>query len=167
MTMTGNSLGLALGVALSVVVAGSAASVPNDETKPWRKDNDCSWWLSAADGKSLRASIGPSSDGVVLTIADPAFATWSQSDRIKVELRLDHDVKRRVLTKGWVTRGEGYAMFGVFMSADALRKMADASALELRRKGKVVVEQKLSGTPSKAELLDCLPGPSSGPSDSE
>lgn len=135
--------------------------------KPWRKDNDCLWWLSGADGKSLRASIEQDADGVGLTIADPAFKTWSEVDRIKVELRFDHDAKRRVTTKGWVTRGEGYAMFGLNLSADALGKLGGATTLELRRNGKVVVEQQLSATPTKAELLACVPVPSTGPSDSE
>jgi hypothetical protein len=93
--------------------------------------------------------------------------TWSEVDRIKVELRFDRDTKRRVVTKGWVTRGEGYAMFGLYLNAAALRKIAGAARLELRRQGKVVVEQRLSATPNKVELLACLPRPSTGPSDSE
>ena len=88
------------------------------------------------------------------------------SDRIKVELRFDRDAKRRVATDGWVTRGEGYAMFGLYLDAAALRKIAGATTLELRRHGKTVVELKLSGTPNEAELLACVPS-SSGQSDSE
>jgi hypothetical protein len=48
-----------------------------------------------------------------------------------------------------------------------LRKLGGAHSLELRRSGKLVVEQQLSATPTRAELLACLPGPSVGPSDSE
>ncbi|MCE9524256.1 MAG: hypothetical protein K8S25_17695 [Alphaproteobacteria bacterium] len=147
--------------------AAFAASEPATAAKPWTMDNDCSWWLSAADGKSHRASIGQSSDGVVLTISDPAFATWPQEDHIKVELRFDRNAKRRVATTGWVTRGEDYAMFGLFLNAAALRKIAGATTLELRRQGKVAVELQLSATPNKAELLACLPAPSTGHSDSE
>ena len=163
MRMTKSSLILVACVAL----AGAAASEPLAAAKPWTKENDCSWWLSGTDGKSLRASIEQSPDGVALTISDPAFGTWSEEDRIKVELRFDRDARRRVVTKGWVTRGDGYAMFGLYLNAAALRKIAGATRLELRRQGKVVVEQPLSATPGKAELIACLPRPSTGPSDSE
>ena len=145
---------------------GAAASEPAATAKPWRHDSECVWWLSQADGKGHRASIEQSADGVSLGISDPAFRTWSVSDRIKAELRFDRDAKRRVATDGWVTRGEGYAMFGLYLDAAALRKIAGATTLELRRHGKTVVELKLSGTPTEAELLACVPS-QSGPSDSE
>lgn len=163
MRMTRSSLILMVWVSLAgAAVAGAVAPA-----KSWTKDNDCSWWLAGADGKSHRASITRSSDGVLFSISDPAFVSWSDADLIQVELRFNRDAKRRVVTKGWVTRGEGYGMFGLYLDAAALRKTAGATTLEFRRQGKVIVEQKLSSTPNKSELLACLPGPSIGPSDSE
>lgn len=160
MRMTGSSLALVACLAL----AGVASAKSLAPAKSWKKDNVCSWWLAGADGKSHRASIKQSSDGVLFSLADPAFFTWSETDPVKVELRADHDDGRPVAVEGWVTRGADLGILGLYLDAVALRKIAGASALELRRDGRVVVEQVLRATPKESELLDCVP---TAPSDSE
>lgn len=157
MRMTGSSLALVACLAL----AGAASAKSLAPAKSWTKDNECSWWLAGADGKSHRASITQSSDGVLFSLSDPAFLTWSETDPVKVELRADHDDRRLVAVEGWVTRGAGFGMLGFYLEAPALRKIAGATALEFRREGRVVVEQLLRATPKEAELLACVPAASS------
>ena len=148
--------------------AATTAAAPAP-VKPWVKDKelDCDWWLSREDGHSLRASIGQSPDGLALTFGDLVFNTWPEAGRPKVELRFNGDPKRRVQTTGWATHGDGYAMFGLYLTKDALKKMGGATTLELRRKGKTVITLPLAATPSTAELIACIPPPSTGHSDSE
>ena len=157
MRLTGSSLVL---VAFAML-AGVAAAETVGPSKSWKKDNECSWWLAEADGKSHRASITRSSDGVLFSLSDPAFSTWSETDLVKVELRADHDDRRLVAAEGWVTRGAGFGMLGFYLEAPALRKIAGATVLEFRREGRVVVEQLLRATPKEAELLACVPAASS------
>ena len=161
------TIGNRLAFVLCLVLAGAALAKPAAPAKSWRKDNECSWWLAGADGKSHRASIAQSSDGVLFSLTDPAFASWSETDQIKVELRADHDDKRVVAAEGWVTRVAGYGMLGFYLEAEALTKVAGAGVLEVRRDRRVVVEQRLRATPKEAELLACVPVASSGSSDSE
>jgi len=157
MRMTGSSLALVACLAL----AGAALAKSLAPAKSWTKDNECSWWLAGADGKSHRASIAQSSDGVLFSLTDAAFASWSETDPIKVELRADRDDKRIVAAEGWVTRVAGYGMLGFYLEAEALAKVAGAGVLEVRRDGRVVVEQLLRATPKEAELLACVPTASS------
>jgi len=155
------------GVVLSACGDG-AVTVRAPEGKPWVKDNDCSWWLSGADGKSHRASITQGDDGLVLSVSDPAFTTWSDEDRPLVELRFNKDPKRQATAEGWVTHGgEGPSMFGLFLSEAALKAMADATTFELRRDGTLIVELPLVDTPNQADLEACVPPPNDGRSDSE
>lgn len=149
---------------LAFVVGGVVQAAP---TKPWERESECRWWLSGDDGKKLRASIGQSTDGVVLTVADPVFKSWSESDLHKVELRFNKDTKRKAVTEGWVSLGGGHAsMFGLYLDSDAMKAMDRATLLELRRDGVLAVELPLAGTPSQAELEGCVLPPSEH-SDSE
>jgi hypothetical protein len=126
--------------------------------KPWNKESECSWWLSADDGKSLRASIGQSPDGVVLTLSDLVFKTWSESEFHEVELRFNKDAKRKALAEGWVSLGGGHtSMFGVFLDIAAMKAMDRATLLEVRRAGALVMALPLAATPTKAELEGCVP----------
>ncbi len=163
MKTTGSSLPFVA----SLVLAGAALAKPAAPETSWKKDNECSWWLAGADGKSHRASIAQSSDGVLFSLTDPEIASWSETDLIKVELRADRDDKRVVAAEGWVTRGTGYGMLGFYLEAEALARVAGARVLEVRRDGRVVVEQLVRATPKKVELLACVPVASSGSSDSE
>lgn len=163
MRTTGSSLAFVA----SLVLVGAALAKPVAPAKSWTKVNECSWWLAEADGKSHRASIAQSSDGVLFSLTDAAFASWSETDQIKVELRADHDDKRVVAAEGWVTRVAEYGMLGFYLEAEALAKVAGAGVFELRRDGRVVAEQRLRATPKEAELLACVPVVSSGSSDSE
>ncbi len=155
------------GVVLSACGDG-AVTARAPEGKPWVKDNDCSWWLSGDDGKSHRASITQGEDGLLLSVSDRAFAAWPEEDRPLVELRFNRDPRRQATAEGWATHGsEGLAMFGLILSEEALRSMAEATMLELRRDGALVVELPLADTPSQAELEACVPPPYDGRSDSE
>jgi len=150
----------------------TATTAPAAEPAPVKqwvktKEADCDWWLSREDGHSLRAAIGLSADGLALTFGDLVFNTWPEAGYPKVELRFNRDPKRRVQTKGWATHGDGYAMFGILLTKDAMQKMGGATTLELRRKGKTVITLPLAETPSAAELIACIPPPSTGHSDSE
>ena len=149
--------------------ANPSTGVPAPAVQPtaWEKTNDCSWWLANTDGKSLRASIEQDPDGLSITFGDLIFNTWPEGDRPKVEVRFNRDPKRRFVTDGWSTHGEGFAMFGLYVPKTALKKMGGAKLLELRRKGKPVLALTLTNTPSAAELKACLPPPQTGPSDSE
>lgn len=158
--------GLALSLVVSAALAACGPAAP--PAKPWVKEDQCRWWLSGEDGKSLRASIESGSDGIALTIADPVFKIWSESERPKVELRFNKDDARRASAEGWVSLGGGSAaMFGLFLDAAALKAMGEATLLELSRDGKTVVTLPLAATPSAAELEACIPKPSEYPSDSE
>jgi hypothetical protein len=161
-------LGALVGVALAV--CGEAAAA-DEAVRPFVKEAEpeCSWWMSQSDtDKSLRASIGASSDGVTLTLSDPVFKTWSESDFHKVELRFNRDPKRTSVTEGWVSLGGGHvSMFGVFLDKGAMKAMDRATLLEIRKKGAVVMTMPLAGTPTKAELEACLPDPNAPRGDSE
>ena len=136
--------------------------------KPWAKKYDCDWWLSRDDGRSLRASIGQSDEGLLLSIADPKFLAWSEVDHPKVELRFNKDPNRRVMTEGWVSHvGKETSIFGTYLSAEALKAMSKATTLELHRDGKLMIELPLVDTPSQAELEACIRPPNTGSSDSE
>jgi len=161
--MTGSSLAFVT----SVVLAGAALGKSLAPAKSWTKDNECSWWLSGADGKSHRASLARSSDGVLFSLSDPVFVSWSETDLIKVELRADQDDKRVAAVESWVTRGEGYGTLGFYLESDALAKVAGAGVLEVWRDGRVVAVLRVRATPKKADLLACVPAASSGSSDSE
>jgi hypothetical protein len=151
-----------------VALAACGQSGPAQAAKPWAKEDACRWWLSDADGKSLRASIEQSSDGLVLTVSDDAFRTWSELETPKVELRFDRDPKRRATLEGWVSLGGGtVGMFGLYLDATARKAMGEATTLELFRDGKLVVTLPLAATPTAAELEACVPPPSTGSSDSE
>jgi hypothetical protein len=152
---------------VALTLCGSAVAAPANVVKPWDKESECSWWLSADDGKSLHASIGQSPDGVVLTLSDPVFKTWSESEFHKVELRFNKDPKRKMVGEGWVSLGGGHAqMFGLFLDAAGMKAMDRATLLEVRRSGVVIVELPLAATPTEAELKGCIMPPSEH-SDSE
>lgn len=156
-------------LALSLVAAVAlTACGQTPAAKPWVKEDQCRWWLSGANGKELRASIEASSDGVAMTISDPAFKTWSESERPKVELRFNKDDARRASAEGWVSLAGGAAsMLGLYLDPIAMKAMGSATLLELSRDGKTVVTMPLAATPSEAELVACIPPPSDGHSDSE
>lgn len=157
--------GVVLGFFAFVALAACSGTPP---AKPWVKEDECRWWLSGADGKILRASIEAGSDGVAMTISDPAFKTWSESERPKVELRFNKDDSRRATAEGWASLAGGAAsMFGLYLDATAMKAMGGATMLELSRDGKTVVTLPLADTPSEAELVACIPKPSAYPSDSE
>ena len=129
--------------------------------KPWDKERDCGWWLSREDGHLLRASIEPGDTGIVLTLAHPAFAAWSDEERPAVELLFNADPRRRLATTGWSTHGsDGQASFGIELPKTSLAAMAGATRLELRRDGKAVMILPLAKTPRLAELRACIPVPS-------
>ncbi|MFM9864486.1 MAG: hypothetical protein ACKVRO_12850 [Micropepsaceae bacterium] len=154
-------------VALAALAA-CGESVPAQVAKPWKKESECGWWLSGADGKSLRASISQGSDGLILTLADPVFRSWSETDRPLVELRFDKQAGRRAIVEGWVSLGDDAAsMFGLYLDGAARKAMDRATMLELSRDGKLVLTMPLAGTPAQAELDACVPPPSSEESDSE
>jgi hypothetical protein len=146
--------------------AAAAAAAP---VKPWVKTKDatCDWWLSREDGHSLRAAIGADWENVSLTFGDPIFNTWPEAGYPKVELRFNRDPKRRVKTQGWATHGQGFAMFGINLTPEAMKKMGGATTVELIRHGKTVITLPLAETPSADELIACIPPPSTGHSDSE
>lgn len=149
-------------------LAACGESAPVQGAKPWKKESECGWWLSGADGKSLRASISQGSDGLILTVADQAFRSWSEEDRPLVELRFDKQAGRRATVEGWVSLGDDAAsMFGLYLDGPARKAMDRATFLELSRDGKTVVTMPLAATPSQAELDACVPPPSSSESDSE
>ena len=152
--------------AVALVACGSGDAVQGAPVAPWTKESDCSWWLSRDDGKSLRASISRGEDGVILTLADPVFNTWSDSGQPRVELRFNKDSKRRVLTDGWVSSGGDWGMFGLHLSDDTFRVMDRATNIELLHDGALVFEQPLAQTPTQAELEACVPTPGAQ-SDSE
>jgi hypothetical protein len=135
--------------------------------KPWDKESECSWWLSGDDGKRLRASIGQSPDGVVVTLSDDVFKSWSESELPKVEVQFNKDPKRKYVTEGWVSTGGGtVGMFGFFLNDAGFKAMDRATLLELRRDGKLAVAIPLAATPTAAELKGCVMPPSEH-SDSE
>ncbi len=117
--------------------------------------------------KSLRASIEPGDTGIVLTLAHPAFAAWSDEERPRVELLFNADPRRHVIADGWSTHGsDGQASFGIEIPKESLAAMAGATRLELRRDGKSIMVVPLAKTPSLAVLKACLPV-QGGPSDAE
>ena len=63
--------------------------------------------------------------------------------------------------------GEGYGMPGVYLDADALRKIAGATAFELWRDDRVAADLQPSATPHEPELLACVPIDATGVTDSE
>ncbi len=71
-------------------VAGVFALSPGT-VKPWDWERDCGWWLSADDGNSLRASIGPGDGALVLTLADPAFLAWPENEFQRFEVIFSGD----------------------------------------------------------------------------
>lgn len=151
-----------LAIAPPLHAAADAAPI-----KPWDKESECSWWLSGPDGKIHHASIGQSPDGVVMTLSDPAFKTWSESDFHKVELRFNKDAKRKMVGEGWVSLGGGQtSMLGVFLDAAGMKAMDRATFLEVRRGGVLAMELPLAATPTEAELKACIMPPSEH-SDSE
>lgn len=146
-------------IAFAVALAAPAAA-GDAPAKPWDKEEGCRWWLSADDGKSLRASIGQGDEGLVLSIADPVFLEFSEEDRPKVELIFDDDPRRRVAAAGWSSHiGTETAIFGLELKAAGLRKLAGAQRLDFRRKGRTYLTLPLAATPSRAELKACMPGP--------
>jgi hypothetical protein len=150
------------------VLAARGESAPVQAVKPWKKESECGWWLSGADGKSLRASISQGSDGLILTLADPVFRDWSEENRPLVELRFDKQASRRATVEGWVSLGDDAAsMFGLYLDGPARKAMDRATTLELSRDGKMALTMPLAGTPAQAELDACVPPPSSEESDSE
>jgi hypothetical protein len=160
--------GLALAAVAALLGCGSAVAAPATTVKPWDKESECRWWLSADDGKSHQASIGQTYDGVVLSVSAPAFKTWSESDLHKVELRFNKDPKRKMVGEGWVSLGGGHAqMLGVFLDAAGMKAMDRATLLEVRRGGVLAAELPLAATPTEAELKGCIIPPSSEHSDSE
>jgi hypothetical protein len=151
-----------------VALAACGERAPVQAAMPWKKESACGWWLSGADGKSLRASISQGSDGLILTLADPVFRTWSEEERPVVELRFDRQAGRRATAEGWVSLGDDAAsVFGLYLDGTARKAMDRATTLELSREGKVVLTMPLAGTPAQAELDACVPPPSSAESDSE
>jgi hypothetical protein len=138
-----------------------AAAVPHHATvKPWDHEGDCRWWLSGEDGNRHLASIGQGDTGIVITVSDPLFMTWSESDRPEVQLRFDGDPKRTVTTQGWVSTGGGtVGMLGMELDADARAKFAEATSLEILRGGELLVKIPLAETPNAEELEACLPSP--------
>ena len=140
---------------------------PAGGIRPWFHARYCSWWLSRDDGKRHFASIGQG-DELMLSLSDPAFLSWPDTGRPRVELTFDRDPRRRVTAEGWVTHGgEESSSFGLYLDARARRAMARATRLELRRDGKPIIDLLLSRTPSKAELDACVPPPKGPNSDEE
>jgi hypothetical protein len=126
--------------------------------KPWDRERDCGWWLSREDGRSLRASIEQGDTGIVLTLAHPTFAAWSDEERPRVELLFNADPRRRVIGDGWTTHGsDGQASFGIELQKESLAAMAGATRLELRRDGKSVMTLPLAKTPRLADIKACIP----------
>jgi len=146
-----------LGLALALL----AAAPHHPPVKPWENEDNCSWWLSRDEDQGLRASIGPGDPGLlVLTIGDPVFRAWSESDRPEVTLRFNGDPKRTVTVEGWAsTAGGTVGMFGMYLDEDARAKFADATSFELLRGGELVVKLLLAGTPGKEAMEECVPGP--------
>jgi len=156
----------------ALVACGEAAAADAAApVRPFVKETevDCSWWMSRSEtDRGLRASIGSSPDGVAMTLSDPVFKTWSESEFHKVELRFNKDAKRRAVTEGWVSLGGGQvSMFGFYLDKAAMTAMDRATLLELRRKGELVVTLPLANTPTKTELEACLPDPNAPRGDSE
>lgn len=155
-------------VAVALAACGDGAMVQTAPVKPWDKESDCGWWLSRENSRSVRASIGSSPDGIVLTLADPVFSTWRVDEFPQVELRFNQDPKRSFVAEGWVSHLEGdWGLFGLYLADDAPRMMDRATLLEIRRDNALVFTLPLAATPSQAELEACRPQPGSGHSDSE
>jgi hypothetical protein len=146
-----------LGLALALAMAAPHPVA----VKSWEDEGNCSWWLSRETDNGLHASIGPGDPGLlVLTIGDPVFMTWSESDRPEVTLRFNGDPKRTVTVEGWAsTAGGTVGMFGMYLDADGRAKLANANSLELIRGGEVVVRLQLAETPGKDAMEECVPGP--------
>jgi hypothetical protein len=160
----------AVGVAAWAVAATKASEPAAGPVKRWELNAEapCDWWLSRDDGHSHRASISSGDSDVVLSLSDSAFLPWSDSDRPRVELMFDHDPKRRITVEGWTTHGDNDSVeFGLYLGAEGRHSMGGATWLELRRDGKLVMEQPLAGTPSQAELDACVGPPESESSDVE
>ena len=94
----------AIGLMIALAAAAPAAPVAMAQpapVKPWvpNAETPCDWWLSGANGKELRASIGIGDDDPVLTVADTAFLPFSESDLVLVTLRFDRDDRRMAAPK--------------------------------------------------------------------
>jgi hypothetical protein len=158
---------LAVTLLLAASLSAAVAAVGGVAVKPWERERDCGWWLSREDGHSLRGSIEPGDTGIVLTLANPAFAAWSDEERPRVLLLFNGDPRRRVVANGWSTHGnDGQASFGIELQKRSLGAMAGATGFELHRDGKSIMILPLAKTPSLADLKACIPVPSAH-SDSE
>jgi len=136
--------------------------------KPWEWESQCRWWLSREDGRSLRASIGGGEGVLIMTVADPAFLAWSQSNQPRFDLVFNGDEQQRVRAEGWVSHvGNETGMLGFELSPEALRRFGGATSLEIRREGRAFFTQPLAATPSTAALEGCVPPPPGPDSDSE
>ena len=160
-------LGVAKPMLLVATLLAAGGAAPG-AVKPWELRDDCHWWLSGDDGKSHRASIGRGETEIMLSFSDPVFATWPMEDRPAIELLLDADPGKRVQTTGWATHGsDGSGSFGLYLDAEALRKFAGATSLELRRDGRPVILLPLAGTPGHDALEACVPPPREKSADEE
>lgn len=151
----------------AIVLAAALAAAP---VKPWEEEGDvgCHWWLSGADGREHRASIGQGDDDPVLTISDRAFLPFTEEMRVPVTVRIDGSRKRRFTASAWSSSivGDGERMLGMFLDAGARRAFGGARRIEVIHAGKVLADLPLAKTPSR-RMLDFCTRPKGLKGDSE
>lgn len=162
-------------IALAPAMAGAAAPAepfpPSRSLVPFVKeaDIDCDWMIHDPKEKWIRGGIGQGDDDPVIDFVDQAFDSWSDSEDHAIEISVG-DPKRRVAAKAWASNAGGQTpgSIGFTMTRELRQLIGGASSLQVWKNGAPVFNTLLAGTPSAAELDNCVrPPPDPATDDSE
>ncbi|HEU5481712.1 MAG TPA: hypothetical protein VFU80_01290 [Sphingomicrobium sp.] len=148
-------------LALLLTMAAANEPSPARPAVPFQKhaEVDCDWMMKSPAEELIRGSIGQGDDDPILYLVDPVFDGWSDTEDHSVELSAGGS-GGRAKARAYATHGGGSpGSLGIYLNAEARQIVGGATAVQVWKDGKPVLNLAFANTPSAAELDACVRPP--------